>query len=128
MIEKIGKEKLWLKFPWPMHTLLIMFSPDAHRVRGCVKIKSNNRIIGPNIFRPRIYGGCLRDLSHRAIKRFTIYRKYFLYYQKTSQWENLAMLNDPVPHRWWNNMDNLKPKKFHIYELSKELLGTLRNS
>ena len=41
---------------------------DPALAQGCVKIKSYNRIIGPNISRPRIYGrGSTRDLSHKTI-------------------------------------------------------------
>ena len=40
----------------------------SDRAQGCVKIKLYNRIIGPNISRPRIYGrGSTRDLSHKTI-------------------------------------------------------------
>ena len=44
---------------------------DPALARGCVKIKSYNRIIGPNISRPGFMDKALRGIS--AIKRFTIH-------------------------------------------------------
>ena len=78
-----------------------MAAPAAgsDRAQGCVKIKSYNRIIGPNISRPRIYGrgSTRRDLSHKTIynthsdteKTFTgeLWKK-----EKTWRWE-LWVLN-----------------------------------
>ena len=71
-----------------------MAAPAAgsDRAQGCVKIKSYNRIIGPNISRPRIYGrGSTARIS--AIKRFTIHtpiqRKHLP--ENFGKRENLAM-------------------------------------
>lgn len=78
-IEVIQKED-WkrTKFDQSSHeqcpeqlTPSLMAAPAAgsDRAQGCVKIKSYNRIIGPNISRPRIYGrgSTRRDLSHKTI-------------------------------------------------------------